>query len=272
MSNLNITSIIFLGFEVILISLYLIRYRHHASEVFEPEAAWILACIYFCSCYLVAILTGVVETLFSFPISTPEQTSNPSWWAWVIGCVILVTIAYWVIWARYTLRFDRRVDIIPQTIFGLMWGAASGSLFLAIYLVATVIGRTWAAWQVFILAYVSIAIWQWLWQDYIWDVYIAPEHDSPWSIRFKVFATHIPNITVCLIFYSIYENHLIFIALQTWALVGASLAMRMPAPWSQDITPSPTRSKGLFGLARASGYISDYPENDPYMRAAHLTR
>ena len=47
-----------------------------------------------------------------------------------------------------------------------------------------------------LLAYTSIAIWQWLWQDYYWDVYVSPEHDSPLSIKVKVLATHIPNITV----------------------------------------------------------------------------
>jgi hypothetical protein len=145
-------------------------------------------------------------------------------------------------------------------------------LFLSFYHIAQAIGSTWAAWQVWLLAYLMIAIWQWLWQDYYWDVYISPEHDSPWSIQVKVFATHIPNITACLIFFALYENYAIFIALQTWALLGASLAMRMPAPWSREITPPATRSTGLFGFKRASGYVSADPENDPYMRAAHLPR
>jgi hypothetical protein len=138
--------------------------------------------------------------------------------------------------------------------------------------VAQAVGSPWAPWQVWLLAYTSIAIWQWLWQDYCWDVYISPEHDSPWSIKIKVIATHIPNITTCLIFFALYENYAIFVALQTWALVGASLAMRMPAPWSREVTPPATRSAGLFGLTRASGYVSVDPENDPYLRAAHLPR
>jgi hypothetical protein len=206
------------------------------------------------------------------PIFTPDQSMDIAWWFWLIGLILLVTVAYWIIWARYTLRFERHLDVIPQTMFGIFWGVASGSVFLSFYHVAKTIGHQWATWQVWLLAYVMIAFWQWIWQDYYWDVYIAPEHDSPWSIKFKVIATHIPNITACLVFFAIYDNYFIFIALQTWALLGASLAMRMPAPWSQELTPPATRSKGLFGFIRASGYISEDPENDPYLRSAHLPR
>jgi hypothetical protein len=270
MSPSTIAFILVLIVGVILIGLYRLRYRQHPPEVFVPKAAWLRAGIYFCACYLAAIGTGVFDALFSNPITTSKQISDAAWWFWVVGLILLVTVAYWVIWARYTLRFDRRLDVLPQTVFGLLWGAASGLLFLSIYHAARSIGSTWATWQVWLLAYTAIAIWQGLWQDYYWDVYISPEHDSRWSIKVKVMATHIPNITACLIFFSLYENYAIFIALQTWALLGASVAMRMPAPWSQDLTPPATRASGLFGLKRASGYVSEDPENDPYLRAAHL--
>jgi hypothetical protein len=256
----------------ILVAVYLIRHRHHPPDVYVPEAAWLRAGIYFGACCLVAAATGVVDVLLSDPITTLDQVADPAWWSWIVGLTLLVTVAYWGIWARYTLRFDRRLDVIPQIVFGVSWGAASGLLFLSFYHVAQAVGSTWAAWQVWLLAYTSIATWQWLWQDYGWDVYVSPEHDSPWSIKTKVLATHIPNITACLVFFALYGNHALFVVLQTWALVGASIAMRMPAPWSREVTPPATRSTGLFGLTRASGYVSADPENDSYMRAAHLPR
>jgi hypothetical protein len=256
----------------ILILLYLRRHRQHPADVFVPKAAWLRAGIYFCFCYLAAVVTGVFEALFSSPVVTDEQLSDTAWWLWVGGLILLVTAAYWVIWARYTIRFERRLDVLPQVLFGLLWGVASGMLFLSFYRVAETIGDTWATWQVWLLAYGLIAVWQWLWQDYGWDVYVSPEHDSPWSIRLKVFATHIPNITACLIFFALYESYAIFVALQTWALLGASLAMRMPAPWSLEDTPAATRSPGFFGLPRASGYQPADPQHDPYLRAAHLSR
>jgi len=265
-----IAAIIVIIAAVPLIGFYRVRYRQHPPDIFVPKAAWLRAGIYFCACYLAAIGTGVFDAVLTTPIATPEQIADAAWWSWVFGLTLLVTVAYWVIWARYTLRFDRGLDAVPQTVFGLLWGAASGLLFLSFYHGAQAIGSTWENWQVWLLAYTAIAIWQGLWQDYYWDVYISPEHDSPWSIKVKVLATHIPNITACLIFFSIYENYTIFIALQTWALLGASVAMRMPTPWSQEVTPPATRTSGLFGLKRASGYVSEDPENDPYLRAAHL--
>jgi hypothetical protein len=75
-----------------------------------------------------------------------------------------------------------------------------------------------------------------------------------------------------LIFLTIYENYVIFIALQTLALVGCSINMRMPAPWSKEKTSAARRVPSIFwGLPRCGGYISDDPENDPYLKAAHLS-
>ncbi len=257
---------------LVLIVIYFARFRQHPPNIFVPKAAWLRAGIYFSACYLVAIFSGVFDALFANPVATVEQIADRNWWTWIVGLTLLVTIAYWGVWARYTLRFERHLDVIPQTVFGLLWGLASGGLFLSFFHLARRMGNTWTIWQTWLLAYTMIAIWQWLWQDYYWDVYISPEHDSPLSIKLKVMATHIPNITACLIFFSIYENYAIFLALQTWALLGASLAMRMPAPWSREVTPPATQAIGLLGFTRASGYISDDPENDPYLRAAHLPR
>ena len=105
--------------------------------------------------------------------------------------------------------------------------ACCGELHLAYFFSASIrlreiIGKNLQPFQVWLLSYALIAIWQWLWQDYYWDVNISPEHDSPWSIKLKVIATHIPNITTCLIFFALYKNYAIFVALQTWALLGAS--------------------------------------------------
>ncbi len=69
------------------------------------------------------------------------------------------------------------------------------------------------------------------------------------------------------------KNHIIFIALQCLALVGCSIAMRMPAPWSKQHTPVATQGPSpFFGLPRCVGYQSTDPENDPWLEQAHLPR
>ncbi|MEH6549320.1 MAG: hypothetical protein V7711_16080 [Pseudomonadales bacterium] len=253
-------------------AVYSFNFRRHPAEQYVPAAAWLRAGIYFCFCYLCAWYSGALEAALSRPIATEQQTYDPIWRAWVAGLFVLVTVGYWVIWARFTIRFERKLDLLPQIIFGLFWGLAAGFLFLSFWHVVRLLGPELPVWAVWLISYFAISIWQWLWQDYGWDVYISPEHDCPWSIMVKVPATHIPNVTFCLIFFAIYGNHWIFVALQTWALLGASIAMRMPAPWSKESTPAARRVPGLFGAsrARASGYQVADPTTDPYVKSTGL--
>lgn len=235
-------------------------------------AAWLRAGIFFCSFYLISWGTGTMEVIIKTPLATTAQVSDGYWWAWLIGLTVFILFAYWGIWARYTIRFDRKVDLFPQIIFGLLWGSAFGQMILSIWRFANMIGSSWNPWQQWLLGFVLIGIWQWLLMDMVWDLYISPEHDSPKSIRIKTLATHIPNVTFSLIFLVIYSNYAIFISLQTVALIGCSINMRMPAPWSIEKTPPARRVPSIFwGLPRCGGYVSDDPENDPYLKAAHLT-
>ena len=159
-------------------------------------------------------------------MATSEQLANPIWRTWVFGLVTLVTVGYGVIWARFTIRFERKLELLPQVFFGLAWGPAAGFLFLSFWHLVQSLFPALPTWGVFLVSYVLTSVWQWLWQDYGWDVYISPEHDCPWSIAVKVPATHIPNVTFCLIFFAIYENYWIFVGLQTWALRGQPGACR----------------------------------------------
>lgn len=246
--------------------------RQRDVSEFDPLAAWLRAGILFSAFYLISWATGTMETIVTSPVATRDQIRDVSWWLWLVGLTAFILFAYYGIWARYTIRFDRKIDLFPQAVYGLIWGTALGQMLLSIWRVSTLIGNSWKVWQQWLLAYVLIGIWQWLLMDMVWDVYISPEHDSPKSIKIKTMFTHIPNVTLCLIFLALYGNYAIFIALQTLALVGCSINMRMPAPWSKEKTPAARRVPSIFwGLPRCGGYISDDPENDPYLKAAHLS-
>jgi len=240
---------------------------------FNPKTSWLRAGMLFCAFFIISWATGTLNVVLSTPIASNEQLSSTSWWLWVAGLIAFIIFAYYGIWARYTIRFDRKVDIISQTVFGLIWGISLGQILLTIWRISTMIGSSWKIWQQWLLAYFLIGIWQWLLMDMYWDIYISPEHDSPKSIKIKTFFTHIPNVTLCLIFLAIHGNYMIFIALQILALVGCSVNMRMPAPWSKESTPAARREPSKFwGLPRCGGYISDDPENDPYLKSAHLIK
>lgn len=261
---------------VALIVFYRLRFHEHKNSQWEesefnPSAAWLRAGILFCIFNLVSWETGTMETILWSPIAGKEQLANYHWWVWVIGLTTFILIAYWGIWTRYTIRFDRKINLLPQILFGLFWGMAFGQMLLSIWRIVVMIGQTWDLWQQWLLAFSMIGIWQWLLMDMYWDIYISPEHDSPVSITIKTLFTHIPNVALCLVFLVLYNNYLIFIALQTLALVGCSINMRMPAPWSKESTPAARKVPSIFWkLPRCGGYISDDPENDPYLKAAHL--
>ena len=276
MSQLDIFALFLFALMVILFVVYRVKFakpdilKKEITE-FNPIIAWLRAGMLFCFFFLISWATGTMLMVLSWPVATPEQLTDPTWKMWVIGLTLLILVAYWGIWARYTIRFDRKLDLLPQTVFGLLWGLSFGQMLLSIWRIVVMLAPNWVSWQQGILAYVFISLWQWLLMDMYWDIYISPEHDSPKSIKLKVPLTHIPNVTLSLIFFIIYQNYAIFVALQTLALLGASIHMRMPAPWSREKTPAARREPSMFGgLPRCGGYISDDPENDPYLKAAHL--
>jgi hypothetical protein len=250
-------SLVVLGAMTLLSCLYLARYRDHSPQQWSAPAAWLRAGIYFCFCLLVAIATGALDATLAGPVVHPGQSVDPWWWLSTAAVFLFIVIAYWGYWYRNTLRFGRPLAPVSQLVFGLCWGFTTGLLFLSFWHLALSIGEGWPLWLVWLLAYVMISVWQALWMDMYWDVYVSPEHDSPESIRRKVPRTHIPNMTLCLTYFAVYQNYWIFIGLQTIALLAAAYGMRMPPPWSKRPTPPARRVPGLLGLPRAGGYIED---------------
>ena len=237
--------------------LYVVRYRGHDKTVWSAPAAWSRAAVYFCFCLLAGSLTGALDATLASPLVYPGQAGDVLWWLSTLGVLIFIIAAYWGYWYHTTLRFGRKLDPLPQGVFGLCWGFTTGLYFLSFWHLALWIGPGWPLWGTWLLAYIMISVWQALWMDMYWDVWVSPEHDSPESIRKKVPRTHIPNMTLCLTYFAVYQNYWIFIGLQTIALLAASYGMRMPAPWSRESTPPARQVPGLLGLPRAGGYIGD---------------
>lgn len=246
---------ILLAVTVVLLALYLVLWRRHPDDVWSAPAAWCRAGIYCCACVLFAQATGALEATLASPLVHPGQLSNGVWLLSSLALLIFIIVAYWGYWYHNTLRFGRSLDLLPQLFFGLVWGVASGLMFLSWWHLALSLGEGLPLWATWLLAYLAISVWQALWMDMYWDVYVSPEHDTPESIRKKVPRTHIPNMTLCLTWFAIYQNYWLFIGLQTIALLAASVGMRMPAPWSRASTPAARRVPGLLGLPRAGGYV-----------------
>ena len=228
-------------------------------QQYSPRAAWIRAALYSVACWAAAIATGTAKRVFDEPLAEAGQLDNRRWWLFLSVAVATILVAYVVVWANNTLIFDRPRRWGAQIGFGLMWGSGSGMWLATLYVLAD---RTdWPRWGVWILAFVLISVWQAFWQDLYWDVYVAPEHDTPASIKLKVPTTHIPNILVTLTFLVAFDNVAIFAILQGSALLIASVAMRMPAWWETRPVLAANTEPGLFGLPRCKGWegpVDDY--------------
>ena len=269
-SILNIINVTTVALLVLLTGVYVIRYRKADPAVFSPAAAWLRACIFFCVCFVAAWLSGTQQRMLDGPVVTPEQLQDPRWLLWTGGFAFLIIAGYWGVWARYTIRFERRRHLPSQIPFGVLWGLSVGQFILVVWHGVTLVGAGWPAWAIILVSWICAGTMFALWMLFYWDLYIAPEHDSRYSIALKTIVVHIPQTLVCVTYLTLFENYLIVIAMETLALLGAAIAMRMPPFWSTESTPAARHYSLPFGLVYAGGYISSDPKNDRYLKAAHL--
>ena len=267
MDSVEVVAAVIAGASLVGLSgLYATKYRGTPQSPFNTGASWTRAGIYFSICWLYSIAVGTFGKIVDAPIATPEQLGNPSWWVWTVGCVLTILVCYWVIWGRWTLHFGRPKDRAGQILFGVLWGSATGQVFVATFDLWDKTG--WPTWAVWLGAWCTLGAFQGLFHDLWWDVHVTPEHDTPWSIQRKVPASHIPNLTITLTYLAIYENRLIFVGLQTLALVAASVFQRMTVPWNPVPTPAASTEPGIFGIPRGCGFITDDPTPYDSQRAA----
>ncbi|MCP4764155.1 MAG: hypothetical protein GY870_20450 [archaeon] len=245
---------------VIFISIYIKKYRTLPQNEYKPGAAWTRALIYFSLCNIISVVTGTFEYILNNPIFTPEQLVDPSWLVFCAICFIYIFFAYWILWARMTLTFERKYYIGSEIIFGILWGLSMGQLLLSYYHLWNM--TVLPAWGVYLCSYASMGAWQYFIQDYFWDVYVSPEHDTPRSIIIKTIASHIPNVALCLLFLMTYNNYLIYVLTQTFALVATSIFQKFPAPWAKGDFHAPRSKPGLFNLHRGAGYHGNHIEQE----------
>ncbi len=238
-----------------MIILYLKKYKGLSTDIWKPGAAWIRALIYFSICNIIIAVSGTLEQVFIQPIFTLDQITNPIWITYCSICFTYIFLAYWILWSRMTLTFDRKYYIGPEIIFGVLWGFSTGGLLLSFYHLWSLTGAS--GWVKYLLSFISMGLWQYFIQDYFWDIYVSPEHDTPKSIQIKTIVCHIPNIAICLAFLIIWNNYAIYIALQTFALIASTIYQKFPAPWAKGQFHAPMVKSGIFGRPHGNGYLDD---------------
>jgi hypothetical protein len=228
-------------FFITMIGVYITKYRGLPIDVYKPGAAWTRALIYFAFCNIVSAATSTLETLLNQPIATSGQLTDPIWITFCIFCFSYIFFAYWILWARMTLTFDRKYYIVSEVVFGLLWGISTGQLLLSFYHLWNM--TSMPKWFIYLCSYVCMGAWQYFIQDYFWDIRVSPEHDTPRSIM--------------ILFLSFYNNYLIYVATQTFALIATSIFQKFPAPWAKEDFNAPMVKPGLFGFPRGAGYLGE---------------
>ena len=238
-----------------LVAVWVMRARGAVIDPYQPRSVWARAGVFFVVAWAFSAATGTLGTILDQPIATSDQLENPRWIAMAVLCFVVVTILYAGTWASLTLVFDRRQYLVPALLFGVVWGLSTGQLLVSFYHLAD---RTdLPRWGVWIVAYLAMSAWQALFHDLFWDVYVSPEHDTPRSIRLKILVAHVPNVTLALTFLVIWNNYLLFVLIETVALVSATVFQRFPAPWAIEPIDAPDTEPGLLGLPHAAGFQGD---------------
>jgi len=261
---LNFYLIIFIIFAIVMIIVYIIRYKGLAIDVWEPGAAWTRAFIYFSFCNIIIAISGTLEQIFAQSLFTIEQITNPYWIIYCLICFIYIFLAYWILWSRMTLTFKRKYYIGSEIIFGVIWGFSSGGILLSFYHLWRLTGIN--GWVLYLFSFISMGLWQYFIQDYFWDVYVSPEHDTPKSIIIKTAICHIPNIVICLGFLITWNNYIVFILLQTFALIASTIFQKFPAPWAKGKFNAPMVKQGIFGFPHGSGYLGEKKSYKNYIK------
>jgi len=243
-------------FGSLMLVLYLVKYRTLPITTWKPGAAWTRAMIYFSICNLISIWTGTTKTMVTQPIATLYQLSDPIWIVMGSLCFFYIFFAYWILWAKMTLTFNRKYFIGAELVFGIIWGLSTGQVLLSFYHIWSM--TELPLWAVYLVSFVCMGLWQYVVHDYFWDVYVSPEHDTPKSIKLKTLVSHIPNVALCLLFLVLYENYWLYVFTQTFALVATTLFQKFPAPWAKGEFHAPMTKKGIFGLPRGAGFTQVY--------------
>lgn len=197
--------------------------------VYNAPLAWLRGSLYFAVCFLISWSTGILQTLLTTPLLTPENLQNPTWIAFTLLCFVVIFVGYFIIWPKGTLTHGRELSWTAVLIFGLLWGVSEGQFFASIWsFFSQMLSPKWA---VVLAAFSVISTFTGLWHALYWDIYVAPEHNiAAWNLK-KVLFAHIPNISLSLIYLTLFESVGIFVLLQTIALLASTYFMCFPPFW-----------------------------------------
>jgi len=215
-----------------LAQVFLVQRNHHPENVHSPPLAWMRAGLYFSVVLIVSWATGVLKVLAHAPLIAPGNLQRTGWLV-LTGIWVMLTVwgyAYW--WPRGTLTHGRRLYLLPQSLFGLVWGLCAGQVALIMWAIVEEFG--FARWLTALLVFVLLSGYGQVYQSGWWDIHVSPPHNRRATNARKVLFAHMPFIITALVHFTLFGEARVFVLFHGVALGCSAVAMRFPPFWAPD--------------------------------------
>jgi hypothetical protein len=216
----------------VLAQVFLVQRNRHPDNVHSPPLAWLRALLYFSVVLVASWATGVLGVLANAPVVAPGQFAQPLWLGLTALWVAVTAWAYVYWWPRGTLTHGRRLYLLPQAGFGLLWGFCSGQLTLVFWALLEDFG--FARWVTALLVFFVLSGYGQVYQSGWWDIHVSPPHNIRATNAGKVLFGHMPFLIVALAHFTLFGNALVFVGFHAVALACSAVAMRFPPFWEAD--------------------------------------
>jgi hypothetical protein len=226
---LNIFAYGIMSLLVLLGLLLFIGTRGKDTRIYNAKMAWVRAWIYFCICWLLSWVTGVLPALLSSPWVDPAHVIEKSWLFYVMLTWVVVLVGYIYIWPSGTVTYKRKLYPITTSIIGVVWGLSEAQLFLVFWSV----GERFLdiPWVVALFTYVCASMANGPLHLFYWDLYVSPDHNIyEWNIK-KVMFAHNPTLILSLGFLALWGDIWVYMFWPAFAIFSCAIAQRFPAPW-----------------------------------------
>ncbi len=219
-------------FAAVLAQVFLVLRNQHPDNVHSPPLAWLRAALYFSVILVLSWATGVLGVLVHAPRVLPEQLANPLWLGLTALWVAATAWGYLYWWPRGTLTYDRKLYLVPQLLFGLVWGLCSAQLTLVLWALVEDFG--FARWVTALLVFFLLSGYGQIYQSGWWDIHVSPPHNIRSTNAKKVLFAHMPFLLIALTHFTLFGNALLFAGFHAIALACSAVAMRFPPFWEKD--------------------------------------
>jgi hypothetical protein len=219
------------GLFLALAFIYLRRRRGRDPARYYPDLAWLRASMYFSAGLILSWSLGVLPSLLSLPLVSPQQLDSLAWISYTLFYLVVLWVGYAIVWPKGTFTDGRKSHPVVTSFYGVAWGLCHAQVFLCFWALAEWSGLN--SYWVAAITYLLLSVYNFAFHQFFWDIKVSPPHNYlRWNMK-KVQYCHVPNLLLGLTWLALWGNFGLWVLLQTFCLVLSAHVMRFPA-WYDD--------------------------------------